>query len=249
MFWFAGASKYDANWPDVITAETAAWRLREMHYSTLSFEHGFLDGRNKTSQQNETIARWMRTPLDVDRLRQDRLPISDAYASTPHTGFEYVRDHLGYRLELQWAEFPATIEHGAPIKFDAGIVNWGFSAPINPRPVLLVLLSADLSRILWRSTESLADVRDWQPYMPGDPTYSILEHSLSSSEAVIVNGSHAAAGVVSVGLFMPDVRMERAAKTAKTAAGYSIRLANDGVDWVAVPGEGAVNVIGQTLLK
>ena len=38
----------------------------------------------------------------------------------------YVRDHLGYRLELRWAEFPATIEYGASIDFDAAIVNWGW---------------------------------------------------------------------------------------------------------------------------
>ena len=219
-----------------------------MHYSTLSLVHGLLDGKlsNTSSQQNETIARWMSTPLDVDRLRGDRLPISAAYAAAAHTGYEYVRDHLGYRLELQWAEFPATIARGSAFNFSAGLVNWGFAAPINPRPVLLVLLSADSSAILWRSAGSLADVREWQPHAPGDPTYSALEHALGSSETVPTNAS--AGESLPVGLFLPDARMEALASTAEAAAAYSIRLANDGVGWVAVVGEGAVNVIGHVTL-
>jgi hypothetical protein len=162
MFWYAGAHVYDKNWPTVITAETAAWRLREMHYSTLSFVHGFLDAKGLKQQKNETIARWMATKLDVERLHQDRLPIAPAYAAAEPTGFEYIRDHLGYRLELQWAELPTTIERGQVFNFSAALVNWGFAAPINPRPVLLVLLSEDSSQIIWRSSASLADPREWQ---------------------------------------------------------------------------------------
>ena len=49
----------------------------------------------------------MQTELDVGRLVRDRLPLSAGYAlGCNHTGFEYVRDHLGYRLELQSATFP-----------------------------------------------------------------------------------------------------------------------------------------------
>jgi len=124
MFWFAGKTIYDKGYPAVIPAELAAWRLREMHCascnarfihsvalglildrwlrladSTLSHVHGFakLDEPAVPAAQtsNETITRWMRTPLDVLRLRQDRLPISPIYAAVSHSGYEYVRDHLG----------------------------------------------------------------------------------------------------------------------------------------------------------
>jgi hypothetical protein len=85
--WRAGRADYSAGWPKEIPAELAAWRLREMHYSTLSLVHGFgkLDSKNDpgcpAACVNETITRWTRTPLDVTRLRQDRLPISPAYAA------------------------------------------------------------------------------------------------------------------------------------------------------------------------
>ena len=44
MGWNIGLKRYptDANssWPLKVPAEVAAWRLREMHYSTLSVVHG-----------------------------------------------------------------------------------------------------------------------------------------------------------------------------------------------------------------
>ena len=147
MFWHAGKTVYDKGWPAVISAELAAWRLREMHYSTLSLVHGYIDDITAAGT-NETIARWMRTPLDVGRLRQDRLPLSQAYATVPHTGFEYVRDHLGYRLELQWAEFPDFITPDGNFSFTAGLINFGFAAPVNPRPVSPPIQDHSLSLVL-----------------------------------------------------------------------------------------------------
>jgi hypothetical protein len=242
MFWFAGQKVYDKSWPEVITAETAAWRLRELHYSTLSIVHGFLDGHTDGLHENETIARWMRTPLDVTRLMLDRLPIAPAYAMAAHTGYEYVRDHLGYRIELQWADFPATVKRGVAFNFSAAVVNWGFAAPVNPRPVMLVVLDENATSLLWSSSGTLADVRDWQPHVPGDPTFAALEH-VFQSEQVVPPGVQAGARLP-IGLFLPDARMEKLADTAKMAAAFSVQLANEGMPWAVIKGHGAVNVIG-----
>jgi hypothetical protein len=189
MFWKAGSEVYDPTWPEAVTAEQAAFRLRAMHYSTLSLVHGF--DQLDSGGVNETINRWMRTALDLPQILQARLPISPAYAAAVHTGFEYVRDHLGFRLELRTATFPSilrvlpsvtTLSPNAggptvPFVFNASVVNWGFAAPINPRPLLLVLLTMNGSSVVWQSKVSLADVRDWQPYHPGDPTFTPLEYS------------------------------------------------------------------------
>jgi hypothetical protein len=92
MFWFAGEKVYDKSWPEVITAGTAAWRLRDMHYTTLSIVHGFLEHSPPAkAHENETISRWMRTPLDVTRLMMDRLPIAPAYSMAAHTGYDATR--------------------------------------------------------------------------------------------------------------------------------------------------------------
>ena len=150
MFWNIGS---DVHGHGHVDGPTAAWRLREMHYTTLSLVHGFsqLDGcpthfasgvppvdlpacpvaggarLNKSACvaagccyhpatpvyassaprrctlmpggpkkpganfSDETIDRWRRAPLNTTRLTADRLPLSHAYAATPHTEFEYIR--------------------------------------------------------------------------------------------------------------------------------------------------------------
>ena len=112
MDWHSGSTKRtgcnaDLRWPVKIDAETFAWRAREMHLTTLSLVHGFsgLDG-GAHPDHNETIDAWMRTPLNLTRLYLDKLPVSPFYAASNHTGFEYLRDHLGYRLELRQAAWP-----------------------------------------------------------------------------------------------------------------------------------------------
>ena len=75
-------------------------------------------------------------------LRDKNLPISDGYFES-ETGnhiwrsyYEYIRDHLGYRLELQDADI--TYENGR-ISGSIRLINRGFSAPVNPRTVYLRL--------------------------------------------------------------------------------------------------------------
>ena len=115
--------------------------------------------------------------------------------------------------------------------FSAALLNWGFAAPISPRLVMLVLLAANNS-IVWRSA-SLADPRDFQPFVPGDPTYLPQLHRIAARveiPAAVVCGL-AGASLLRFGLFMPDMRMA-AAVAAGVGADYCVRLANDGVDWV-----------------
>ena len=72
--------------------ESFAWRLRDLHYSTLSMMHGywvFDGGRHPEWAHNETIDAWMRTPLNLSYIDDWRLPISEAYARMPHTVYEY----------------------------------------------------------------------------------------------------------------------------------------------------------------
>jgi hypothetical protein len=48
----------------------------------------------------------------------------------------YIRDHLGYRLELQSAEWPDTLGPSLPatFNFSAMLLNWGFAGANNREP-------------------------------------------------------------------------------------------------------------------
>jgi hypothetical protein len=122
--------------------------------------------------------------------------------------------------------------------------------------VLLVLLAADSSTIVWRSNSTMADVRDWQPFIPGDPTFSALEHilTLTTDETVPETVCRAAGGgggggggdaesSLQQGMVRPEARGEKLAAPAARAEAFSVRLANVDVGWVPVKGEGAVNVL------
>ena len=56
----------------------------------------------------------------------------------PHTGFDYIRDHLGYRLEVQTATFPDAltlqlgqrVESGGAMQFEFEVHNLGIGIGI-----------------------------------------------------------------------------------------------------------------------
>jgi hypothetical protein len=239
-----------------------------MHYSTMSLVHGYshLDGNGHGKQpapnNNETIDHWMQTKFNVTLASRDfRLPIAPEYARANPNGFEYIRDHLGYRLELRSAMLPLSLSvagHGISFSFQAALINWGFAAPVSPRPVQLVLLAPNNS-IVW-SSESMADPRDWQPFVPGDPTFLPLLHRLHANvtipssalrcpvHRVSGKGAHTGGGATCAfkfGLFLPDMRMEKAIEEGpNTGAAWCIQLANKDVGWAS-----GVNVLGNVTVS
>ena len=127
------------------------------HYDTFGLVHGnrFFEGKDGYSMDV-----WKRVPVDPLFLRDNRLPVSDSYFTDERGRFiwrscyEYVRDHLGYRIELQNISLDPV---PGGVKGELKLVNRGFSAPVNPRPAILkfgeneVLLNTDVRR--WFSQE------------------------------------------------------------------------------------------------
>ncbi len=114
--------------------------LARCHYDTLSFVHG--NSAFEGAATNYSIEVWKRVPVDPMFLIDNNLPMSDGYFES-ETGkhiwrsyYEYIRDHLGYRIELQSAELHR--ENGR-LKGEIRLVNRGLSAPVNPRTVYLRL--------------------------------------------------------------------------------------------------------------
>ncbi|MGS2619370.1 DUF4832 domain-containing protein [Micromonospora sp. LZ34] len=74
------------------------------------------------------------------------MPFGDGYfidsAGQPvtRTVYDYLRDHLGYRIQLDQAQFGTNAGASLPVKLS--LTNVGFSASHTPRPTQLVLLSA-----------------------------------------------------------------------------------------------------------
>ena len=276
MFPFAGLRT------PYIDGHAAAHRARMHHHTTLSVSHGLaaLDNPGGRGALAEAIDGWMAQPLNVSRLGDCggapghfpcNLPAPPDYVAVPHSTFEYLRDFLGYRLQLTeatWAVGAAAAAAAAAsssssaaraeveVTFSGTIVNWGFAAPVSPRSVRLALVdvhsnSSSSSIVAWSALPGV-NAAAWAPHIPHDPLHLPLNHSLAGVLRV-QGGALAAAGGgggsknFSLGLWLPDER--------STSVAWALRLANApcadpaavgpecGVHWWLPPvGEGGINL-------
>ena len=114
----------------------AIQRLRLHHYTTLSIVHG-----NSEFDKNKgagAIDAWKSNPITPQLLSAYGIPYDSAYfAGVPfRTAYEYIRDHLGYRLVAKGCE----LKDG---KARLMVRNYGFAAPVNPRPAYFAVVAAD----------------------------------------------------------------------------------------------------------
>lgn len=219
----------------------AAVRLRLHHYSSFSLAHSFSGREGKPY----SIDAWMHAPLSQTQARESKLPVSEGYFEgadgepVDRTAFEYIRDHLGYRIELQRARLPEQLTAGGPVQVEVDLVNRGFSAFTNPRPVLIVLLGdGDEPVASWPSP---ADPRTWQPFDPADPDFVPLTHTVTAEGTV---PEDLAPGAYRLGLWMPD-----AYDSIRLDPRYAVRVANRDVPWWTSPAGYAANILGEVTVE
>lgn len=227
-------------WSDLggkVDGLAAAVRLRLHHYSSFSLAHSFSEREGKPY----SIDDWLQTPITLEQLAAEKMPISDGYFANAagerveRTQFEYIRDHLGYRLELQTTQMPRLGKPGQPLPVTVTLINRGFSTLHNPRPVKLVLIGEDDR--LWDLGATGADPRRWQPFDPADPEFRPLVHTIAASPRLPAN---LPPGRYRLGLWLPD-----AAATIAGDARYAVRVANGDVPWwTADSGSYGVNIVG-----
>lgn len=215
----------------------AAAQLRLHHYTSLSLAHSFSGHEGKPF----SIDRWMAAPLTEEQIRAEGLPVSNGYFTNAtgdavaRTQFEYIRDHLGYRIELQEARFPEIGDPRGSIPVEVRLVNRGFAALTNPRPVYLVLIDPEGSIVGEWQTE--ADPRRWQPYAPGDTSYAPLTYTVRGRVELPTRRS----GSYRIGLWMPD-----ASRKLRHDPRQAVRVANGNVPWwVDRDGRYGVNILGE----
>lgn len=214
----------------------ATVRMRLHHYSSFSIAHSYSEMEGKPF----SIDAWMKTPITIEQVTDADLPVSDGYFQdsdgnpAERTQFEYIRDHLGYRIEIQRARFPEIVPAGKTFTVEIDLINRGFSTLINPRPVRLVLI--DLKGDVQANQETDASPREWQPFRPDDPGYAPLTHTIRFQ---IELPKDLPPGSYMLGLWMPD-----AAEGLRKDARYSVRVANRDVPWHI----GAGNVQGVNIL-
>ncbi len=220
---------------NVLRGGEVACYLRRHHFTTFSLAHSYSEHEGN----NHSMDRWRSEPVTRGDLEAMRLPVSDGWLEDAYgqpverAWFEYLRDHLGYRLEAREARWPREGTAGAPWTFELSLVNRGFAAPVNARPVVLLFIPRDGVPV---EVPLAADPRAWQPVAPGDPAFKTLTHRVDFAGAL----PRLSPGEYSVALWLPD-----AAPSLRTDPRYAIRLANrDTVWWTDESGRYGANILG-----
>lgn len=226
----------EAGW--IIDGLQTARRLFLQHFTSLSAIHNY---KEKGTKDKYSMMYWKETPITEAFLRQNRMPVSDGYfrkkdgSAAERNAFDYIRDHLGYRLELREMTAPAKLAPDGNNRIRLSLINRGFSTLFNEHPVYFVLI--DPAGKVCTETEVEANVFDWQPYQPSDSLRTPLVHTI---EAELNSLPGLLPGSYRLGLWIPD-----GSDRLKQDARYAIRCANGDVEWwVSEDGKYGVNILG-----
>ena len=219
----------------------AAARLAKQHYTCLSLPHSYSDYEGRAG----AIDKWMLLRISAEDLKKRGLPFSPSYfkdafgGETRRTAFDYIRDHLGYNLQLLSATYTASPKLGGKMRFEAFLRNYGFSAPIRKRNVYVVIIDPN-GKVFPFKTD--ADPRSWRPSRVGRNSSGSDAHAVSADFAL---PKKMTPGWCEIGLWLPDIHT-----TIKKDARYAIRLANRDTNWwTTAKGGYGINLVGRVLIK
>lgn len=225
-------------------------RLWEHHYTIFSYAHknGNYEGYSHLKKYPEirySLDEWHEDILPVKFLKENNIPYDKAYFSDKNgkevnrTIFEFIRDHLGYRLALTAGKYDDTAVIGKPYSAEFRIVNYGFAAPINPRPIYLAVINEKGMQVI---AECKKDIRTFYPCLPSNRTQLSPEYTLKFD---VASFPELEKGKYQIGIYLPDF-YESLQKDSR----YSIRLANDNIKYYIGNGnEYGINIFGEIEVK
>ena len=230
-FWSVGADPDSPSAGWIIDGIQVARRLFQQHFTSLSVIHNYKEQHaNRIFDENNppeySMVLWKKTFINEDTLKKYSMPVSDCYFSLKNGErverniFDYIRDHLGYRIELQKLNMPARLHAGDTNSLRLELINRGFATVFGNHPAYYVLINPE-----GKVTEFPIKVnpQDWQPFLPGDSTYTPLLHTI---EAVLPLSGDYPKGTYQLGLWIPDGGEKLMFNTR-----YAIRCANGNTAW------------------
>jgi hypothetical protein len=200
--------------------------LRDHHYSAFDITQNY--ELNITYWKTQKVyPAW----LDMNHILYDPSYFLKDGVVVNRSFYEFVRDHLGYRLNMKSAEMAAS---GGQFTYNFKLTNTGFATIMNPREVYLVFINA-ADQIVREVKLNDVNPAEWQPFTPADGTYTLLTHTITGSVA-----ASGLSGVHRVGLWLPD-------PLNKNLGSYDILLApGDALThWSDAAQHYRVNIVGE----
>ena len=195
--------------------------------------------RESIEYNKYSIDNWRNVPIGPEQLTIDKLPFSSDYFKS-FTGniiqrplFDYIRDYMGYRIELQQLILPAKRNDNSPIHLKLELINRGFSTVKHPCSVSFVLI--DPTGMVYE-LPSDADPTTWQPFAPGDLDNKPVSYFVEYQGKLPF---HLIPGRYKLGICIAD-----ASTALQYDYRYDIRCANGNVGWwISRDGHYGINVL------
>lgn len=192
-FYMSGEIPYneDTEWglAELISPIKSLRILREHRYSAFDV----------TQNYDLNIMSWKRVKVNPALLNDNHILFDESYFKDEEGNevvrsfYDFVRDHLGYRLNLQ-SESKVEAK-GGNLEYDLTITNTGFATVINPKEVYLVLVSE--SGQVVKEFKLDVDPKTWIPATEQEPNQA-AKYTIKGSVAAGVSGTY------KVGIWMPE---------------------------------------------
>lgn len=166
--------------------------LKEHHYSAFDV----------TQNNALNIANWKRYEIKPADLQRMKVLYDDSYfrnaegALVARSAYQFIRDHLGYRMYFDRKQTELHVEGGF-LNYNIKLFNTGFSTILNPRLVKMVLLD-ESGAIVSNVERKDVDPRTWQPHDPAKRDYVQIYHSIKGQLSLPMSGKYR------VGLLLQD---------------------------------------------
>ncbi len=215
-----GEMPYNGNWygtfNKIAHGNQGGWlaikRMKAHAYSSFSVVHNY----------NINIAAWKKQMVTLSQFRNNKMTANEDYfldkngREITRTAYEYIRDHLGYRLQLKEATLPKWIHRGERGEFWIELNNFGFAPFINKRPVYLVLINEKKEV---KEFPVHVDSRNWLPADASPRGNHSIRQTIQFHDTFD-------RGLYKVGIWMPDD-----SENLKYDSNYGIRMANGNIEW------------------
>lgn len=183
LFW--GTWSMNQHWGDrdgfLIDGHGIIRELSEHRYNSLSVHHNY---REDGPDKKYSMQYWQETELTDKWLDEYGLFYAPGWfkkadgTAVSRTVFEYVRDYVGYKLELRQLYLNGNFEAGSQIGAVLELVNYGFSVPFCMKSGFIMLDGND--RVV--SEVSAGEPLDWHSRNPEDyADASLLTHKVEAS--------------------------------------------------------------------
>ncbi|MEG1935028.1 MAG: DUF4874 domain-containing protein, partial [Rikenellaceae bacterium] len=135
-----GGNTTESCW--IVDGPSTARQLWLEHFTSLSVVHNY---KESGEQKKYSMIYWKETPITEEFLLSNHMPISDSYFRNSNGDkvernvFDYIRDHLGYRIELQSLDAPKSVSASSPDSIEIKLVNRGFATMFNDHKAYIVI--------------------------------------------------------------------------------------------------------------